>query len=76
MQWIEQQQGTISYMPWTWNTWGALQRMGQAVGNTTQAARSGSGGEALVKDYSGAPTAWGAAVKASFEKASVGVPFV
>jgi hypothetical protein len=59
MEWIEQQQGTISYMPWAWNTWGAA---GEVEG----------GGEALVEDYNGKPTDWGKAVKSSFEKASIG----
>jgi len=54
--------GSISYLPWTWNTWGAD-------------ADTAGGGEALVSDYTtGKPTAWGQAVKNAFAKATVGTP--
>ena len=62
--WIEKQGGSISYLPWTWNTWGNTRN------DTAYAAGSG---EALVTDYSGAPTQWGSAVKSAFAKATVGV---
>ena len=62
MEWIEQQHGSISYLPWTWNTWGS-----------DSDARAGGKGEALVSDYStGEPTDWGKAVKSSFAKATIG----
>ena len=57
MRWIEAQGGSISYLPWTWNTWGP--------------ANENGAGEALVKDYRGTPTEhWGTAVKSQFESAS------
>lgn len=50
MKWIEQQEGTVSYLPWTWNTWGAEDNSTWATDNSTWAAtRLGGGGEALVK---------------------------
>ena len=78
MAWVEQQGGAISYMPWTWNTCSGDRRWCEkgAAGNATAAARSGGAGEALVKNYDGEPTDWGKAVKASFEQATVGIPFV
>eukprot|EP01047_Picozoa_sp_COSAG01_P045261 COSAG01_NODE_4156_length_5291_cov_4.177196_2_plen_84_part_00 len=76
MKWIEGQRGTISYMPWTWNTWGAEGGAKPAGGGAAAADGGGSSsrgaGEALVVDYSGKPTQWGAAVKSSFEKATIG----
>ena len=73
MTWIEKQSGTISYLPWTWNTWGA---MSNNASNTTGHMPLGEtgGGEALVKNYNGEPTSWGQAVKDSFAKARTGVP--
>ena len=61
MKWIEQQHGTISYLPWTWNTWGAT-------------AEAEGAGESLVSDYAtGKPTSWGQAVKTSFANARYGL---
>ena len=80
MAWIEQQQGSISYLPWTWNTWGVQQkdtaaREVQRDEAEVRDVRARGGGEALVSDYDhGTPTAWGTAVRSSFAKASVGVP--
>jgi hypothetical protein len=56
--WIEAQGGTVSYLPWAWNTWGP--------------AVNGKG-EALVEDYDkGTPTEhWGTAVKNAFAEASL-----
>ena len=82
-EWIEAQGGTVSYLPWTWNTWGpadgdADARADAAVPpprNRTGAARVGGAGEALISDYNGTPTEhWGNAVKSQFAKATVGVP--
>ena len=71
-----------SYLPWTWNTWGAATRTRNETGSTIAAgleaaAGARGGGEALVKDYkTGEPTDWGKAVKESFAKATAGVPLV
>jgi hypothetical protein len=74
--------GTISYLPWTWNTWGAAAHTRNETGSTSAAglevaAGARGGGEALVKDYkTGEPTDWGKAVQESFAKATAGVPLV
>ena len=72
MTWIEKQSGTISYLPWTWNTWGAMSNASNATGHVPLGETGG--GEALVKNYNGEPTSWGQAVKDSFAKARTGVP--
>lgn len=60
--WIEKQAGSISYLPWTWNTWGTHLR----VPSHAQGA-----GEALVSNYTaGTPTPWGQAVRAAFARAA------
>ena len=87
MKWIEIQGGTISYLPWTWNTWGAAavaavsaeanssSRLVASVEESVPTQRSWGAGEALVKNYTtGEPTDWGKAVKDSFANAKVGVP--